>query len=61
MIVRPPGRAGVILRLTGREVNVVFDTSCPEGYPRRAADVTKLRKVAGDSFPASLWKRGLLR
>lgn len=51
----------LILRLTGKEVNVVFDTSCPEVYLRRAANVTKLREVTGGSFPASLWKRGLLR
>lgn len=42
----------LILRLTGEKVNVVFDTSRPEGYPRRAADVTKLRKVTEGFVPS---------
>jgi GDP-L-fucose synthase len=42
----------VILRLTGRGQNVVFDTSRPDGYPKRAADVTKLRTVTGGFVPS---------
>lgn len=42
----------LILRLTGKKANVVFDTSRPDGYPRRAADVTKLRTVTGGFVPS---------
>lgn len=42
----------LILRLTGKKSNVVFDTSRPDGYPRRAADVTKLRTVTGGFVPS---------
>lgn len=36
-----------ILRLAGRSPNVVFDTSKPDGYPRRASDPTRLRALTG--------------
>jgi len=49
----------LILRLMGRKVNVVFDTSHPEGYPRRAADVTKLRKVTGGFVPSVPLEEGV--
>lgn len=49
----------LILRLTGKKVNVVFDTSRPDGYPRRAADVTKLRKVTGGFVPSIPLEEGV--
>ncbi|MBI4729855.1 MAG: NAD-dependent epimerase/dehydratase family protein [Acidobacteria bacterium] len=36
-----------ILSLTGRSPRVMFDRSRPDGYPRRAADTTRLRAVTG--------------
>jgi GDP-L-fucose synthase len=37
----------LIARITGREPEFAFDTSKPDGYPRRAADTTLLRAVTG--------------
>jgi GDP-L-fucose synthase len=48
-----------ILRLTGRKANVVFDRSRPEGYVRRAADVTKLREVTGGFVPSVSLEDGI--
>jgi GDP-L-fucose synthase len=39
--------AEMILEVTGADAEVVFDTSKPDGYPRRGADPTFLRKVTG--------------
>jgi len=49
----------LILRLMGKETKVVFDTSRPDGYPRRAADVTKLRKVTGGVVPNTPLEEGV--
>ncbi len=49
----------VILRLTGRQANVVFDTSRPDGYPRRAADIAKLRTVTGGFVPGISLEEGV--
>lgn len=37
----------VICRVLGRSPKPRFDTSKPEGYPTRASDTTKLRKMTG--------------
>lgn len=37
----------LLLNVTGRAPKVVYDTTRPEGSPRKAADVTKLRRVTG--------------
>ncbi len=37
----------VICDVAGRHPKVIYDTSKPDGYARRAADVTKLRKYTG--------------
>ena len=37
----------MILEATGRKPEVVFDTSRPDGYPRRGADASRLREVTG--------------
>lgn len=39
--------AETILHLTGRRASLHFDLSKPDGYPRRAADTTRLREVTG--------------
>ena len=39
--------AETIVRLSGRGVELQFDTSKPDGYPRRAADTTLLRELVG--------------
>jgi GDP-L-fucose synthase len=49
----------LILRLTGKRPNVVFDTSRPDGYPRRAADVTKLCTVTGGFVPSISLEEGI--
>lgn len=49
----------VILRLTGRQASVVFDTSRPDGYPRRAADIAKLRTVTGGFVPSISLEEGV--
>ncbi|GAI46164.1 unnamed protein product, partial [marine sediment metagenome] len=48
-----------ILELTGLKRNVYYDTSMPEGYPRRAADTTKLKKVTGGFVPSISVEEGL--
>jgi nucleoside-diphosphate-sugar epimerase len=37
----------MILDVTGSESTIEFDKSKPDGYPRRAADVTRLKKITG--------------
>lgn len=37
----------IIIGMTGSSTRVTFDTSKPDGYPRRAADVTKLLATTG--------------
>lgn len=39
--------AEMILEATGKRAELVFDTTKPDGYPRRSADVTLLREVTG--------------
>jgi len=48
-----------IMELTGIKANVFYDTSKPEGYARRAADTTKLRKVTGGFVPRVPLDQGL--
>ena len=36
-----------IVRICGKDVGYQFDTSKPDGYPRRAADTTRLREYIG--------------
>lgn len=48
-----------ILAITGRDPEVVYDTSRPDGYARRAADTTRLRTVTGWS-PGTPLDAGLL-
>lgn len=50
----------MILKMTRRNPGVVYDTSMPEGYPRRAADTTKLRAVTGGWEPAISLQEGLV-
>lgn len=38
---------GVICKVTGRYPKPFFDTTKPDGYPRRASDITLLRKTTG--------------
>ena len=49
-----------ILALTGKSPHVVFDTNLPEGYRRRAADTTKLRRVTGGFVPQISLEQGLV-
>jgi GDP-L-fucose synthase len=39
--------ADAIVRACGKDVGYEFDTSKPDGYPRRAADTTLLRRLIG--------------
>jgi nucleoside-diphosphate-sugar epimerase len=48
-----------ILEMTGKRPRVVYDTSRPEGYRRRAADTTKLRRVTGGFVPRVSLEEGL--
>jgi len=50
---------GVILRITGKSPKVVFDATKPDGYPRRAADVAKLRMVTGGFVPETPLEEGI--
>ena len=43
-----------ILRMTGAKSALQFDTSKPDGYPRRAADVKRLKEVTGWVLQISL-------
>lgn len=48
-----------ILRATGRNPKVVFDTTKPEGAKRKSADVTKLKEVTGGFTPQITLDEGL--
>ncbi len=49
-----------ILDLTGSNGRAVFyDTRMPEGYPRRAADTTRLKEVTGGFVPQTSLDEGL--
>lgn len=48
-----------ILKITGKNVKVVFDTTKPEGAARKAADVTKLREVTHGFTPQITLDEGL--
>ena len=50
----------LILKMTGNEGREVFyNTARPEGYPRRAADTTRLKLVAGGFVPSISLEQGL--
>jgi len=49
----------LISELSGRNPEIVYDTSKPDGYPRRAADTTKLKAVSGGWVPDTPLKEGL--
>ncbi len=48
-----------ILKVTGRNPKVVFDTTKPEGAKRKSADVTKLREVTHGFTPQITLDKGL--
>ena len=39
--------AELIIEVTGKTPDLSFDTSKPDGYPRRGADPTRLKEVTG--------------
>ena len=49
----------LILKLTGKHPKVFYDTSLPEGYRRRSADTTKLRRVTDGFLPAVSLEEGV--
>lgn len=49
----------LILELTGSQASLEFDTSKPDGYPRRSADTARLREVTG-WVPSTPLKEGIL-
>jgi nucleoside-diphosphate-sugar epimerase len=49
----------LILQITDKNPKVVFDTSKPDGYPRRAADSTKLKNVTGGFVPSIPLEQGI--
>lgn len=48
-----------IQEMTGIKNPVYYNTNMPEGYPRRAADTTKLKKVTGGFTPQISLEEGL--
>jgi nucleoside-diphosphate-sugar epimerase len=48
-----------ILRITGKNPQVVFDTTKPEGAKRKSADVTKLKEITGGFAPQITLDEGL--
>jgi GDP-L-fucose synthase len=48
-----------ILRITGKNPEIIFDTTKPEGAKRKSADVTKLRDVTGGFTPQITLDEGL--
>ena len=44
----------MICRIVGRHPTPFYDTSKPDGYPRRAADATRLRQITGFTPSISL-------
>lgn len=51
--------AECILKITGKKTKLLFDTSKPEGATRKAADVTKLKKVTHGFTPQITLNEGL--
>jgi nucleoside-diphosphate-sugar epimerase len=51
----------MIVEITGNSPRIHFDTSKPEGYPRRAPDLTKLYRVLGRVPGAVPLRTGLER
>jgi len=49
----------MIQDLTGIHNEAFYDTSKPEGYSRRAADTTKLKKVTDGFIPTISLEEGL--
>lgn len=49
----------LILKITGKNPKVIFDTSKPDGYPRRAADTIKLREITGGWTPDTPLEEGI--
>lgn len=49
---------GVICRITGKNPKPFFDTSKPDGYPRRSADTTLLKEITG-FVPAITLEQGI--
>jgi nucleoside-diphosphate-sugar epimerase len=49
----------LILKLTGKNPKVVFDTSKPDGYPRRSADTAKLKQITGGWAPDTSLEDGI--
>ena len=49
---------GVICEVLGKSPEVRYDTTKPDGYPRRAADTTLLKKVIG-FVPAISLEQGI--
>jgi GDP-L-fucose synthase len=39
--------ANLIVKLSGKTIKIIFDSSKPAGQPRRNADITKAKKVVG--------------
>lgn len=50
--------ATLLLEVTGKEREIFFDTSKPEGAPRKSADVTKLRELT-NFVPSTPLRQGL--
>ena len=48
-----------IIEMTGAKPNVFYDANRPEGYARRAADTTKLKRVTGGFVPRVTLEEGL--
>lgn len=48
-----------LMELSGVHKPVRFDTGKPEGATRKAADISKLRRIAGGFRPAISWQSGL--
>ncbi len=49
----------IIQEMTGIHNEVFYDTSKPEGYPRRAADTSKLKKVTNGFIPSISLEEGI--
>lgn len=50
-----------ILALTGiNDREIFYNTEMPEGYPRRAADTTRLREITGGFVPQTSLDEGLM-
>ncbi|MBZ9578209.1 NAD-dependent epimerase/dehydratase family protein, partial [Patescibacteria group bacterium] len=49
----------MIQNLAGIHNEVFYDISKPEGYPRRAADISKLKRVTGGFVPSTPLEYGI--